>query len=353
MLHPTYCKVVDEPGEVEAICDAVSRPPCRVDPVTGKKSAGGVLGMGLVCGSTTETPEESTACLVSKALGLDVFCVSGFESAFSYCSSGDIQDKWSVKPSVNLGGFWFNGLSQSVCELAVNQSISGQSSLPLNFSLPISSPVVESYGLMMSNIISSVGIDVLTDPTIQLSRSVFNLCSSTPLECEFPLRSVCNMTPDSLSRDSNLLKWCGCHLAQGFYLPYEKVGVPKECTPTCNISGVLATTSVCDTSTCIIDDLSIDISQSGGLDISQTCNSCGSSSVCNCTIIGDTIIESSRRGDLSINQGCGSSSCFDDSSNQVDCQTGEPIQQPPTLNWTLIIWTLAIATVIVIVLISL
>ena len=75
-------------------------------------------------------------------------------------------------------------------------------------------------------------------------NSLWNICSKAPLLCtngneEFPegiLPQICSdVTPETLAKNPQTLRWCGCHMKPEQYARYlELFNISKECTPMCN-----------------------------------------------------------------------------------------------------------------------
>ena len=189
----------------------------------------------------------------------------------------------------------------------------------------------------------------------QLNPMIWDICSKTPGLCQEALYKYCaTTTVNNLTQNVSALPWCGCYMPPEQYAKYTDVyEINRECTPTCNRKGVIQlpsdsgiSTKICNQSTCVIDNVSIQLAQSTvgssgqGIDFSQICSSCagtGSSNqiggACSCTIAGTTITAiNSTIGNLSISQQCGSSAaCYAETknpdgtvtSNQIPC-TGPP-----------------------------
>ena len=185
----------------------------------------------------------------------------------------------------------------------------------------------------------------------QLNTMIWNICYNNPGLCQSSMFKYCSqVNTDLLQKNPNLSLWCGCYMSNEQYSKYTDLyGISRECTPTCNMSGVISISSTdgiskktCKQSTCVIDDVSINIANSlvgingGGVNFSQICNSCsveGSNGTCNCTIsnINITIIDS-EIPNLNIKQQCSSSSiCYSDENGypiQVPCTEGDDIYNP-------------------------
>ena len=163
---------------------------------------------------------------------------------------------------------------------------------------------------------------------------IWTICNTYPGLCQDFLGNYCaQKTTNQLIRDPTLLPWCGCYMADNEYSKYTNLyDISKECTPTCNVVGVIPLSTSngigikkCELSTCIIDDISIKIYESKvgttsqGITFSQICPSCSTSSglSCNCNITGNTIdVIESQIPTLSLKQNCGTTSLC--SSESVD-----------------------------------
>src|SRR6185437_5969649 len=113
-----------------------------------------------------------------------------------------------------------------------------------------------------------------------------------------------------------LRQWCGCLLNPDIYSTLYP-GISSECTPFCNSSDVIQTGTQCTGSSCIIDNITINIinSTTGNISISQFCNTCAQntqsdtqsiSQKCQCLLgagIDITAIQS-KVGDISLSQLC-------------------------------------------------
>ena len=156
----------------------------------------------------------------------------------------------------------------------------------------------------------------------ELTDVITSICTNTPGLCNEALNSYCiTVTNETLKRNPMLTKWCGCYMSQENYGKYTSLyGIGRECTPTCNLKGVIQLPSEdsfgvkkCTQNLCVIDDISINIAKSEftgeGINFSQICNSCTSetnSGVCNCNITnGNFNIINSQLGNLEISQNCG------------------------------------------------
>ena len=172
----------------------------------------------------------------------------------------------------------------------------------------------------------------------QLNSMIWDICSNNPGLCQNSLFKYCaTVNTTIIQQNPQLESWCGCYMPAEQYSKYtELYGIQRQCTPTCNMSGTIALQSndgvskkTCSQSTCVIDDVSINIANSmvgynEGINFTQLCNSCSAGgATCNCIITDTNItIINSTIGNLSVEQQCSLDSiCYDDSS-------GVPIQVP-------------------------
>jgi len=159
----------------------------------------------------------------------------------------------------------------------------------------------------------------------QLNSLIQDLCRNTPGLCARALSQACStVTVETLQRSPTLIPWCGCHMPPEQYSRYTDLyQLARECTPTCNLSGVIPlvgadgiTTLTCRQSACIIDQVAINITRSivggNGISFGQLCSSCqsavsgGGTGSCTCIITGATYnIINAQTGNIAITQECG------------------------------------------------
>ena len=185
----------------------------------------------------------------------------------------------------------------------------------------------------------------------QLNNMLWNICVNDPGLCERALYRYCsNVTTDTMIRRNNIKDWCGCYMPDNEYSKYTNLyQISKECTPTCNSTGVIKLangngTGVlnCKQSLCIIDEVTINIAQSevgvdGSITFNQLCSGCQSGQ-CSCILSGLnlTIIDSTI-GNIDISQECtGNASCYKEitdsegnviGTERIACET-EPGEDP-------------------------
>jgi hypothetical protein len=177
---------------------------------------------------------------------------------------------------------------------------------------------------------------------IELNDTLWNICSTIPGVCSNSLKQVCNtVTTQDLTKSPDLQKWCGCYMPDYEYSKYTDLyQINKECTPSCNRKGIIPlvnetgiNTLNCRQSTCVIDDVSIQLykSSTGGdgtpITFSQVCGSCGANATCQCTLTGvnfaavDASIPS-----INVSQQCNSgTACYYESKDSNNKITSKPI----------------------------
>lgn len=176
----------------------------------------------------------------------------------------------------------------------------------------------------------------------QLNDMIYTICSNTPGLCSDSLFNYCSsQSSQGLANNPEYVRWCGCYLQPDQYSKYTSLyGIPRECCPTCNMKGTVPlpspdgiTAKVCMQSSCIIDDITINISNStvGGINFSQACNSCSAAgSVCTCLLsdISITAVQSNINN-INLGQNCSATVCYGQSNGvsvQVPCTEGETTQ---------------------------
>ena len=214
-----------------------------------------------------------------------------------YCSGSDIQDdnEWIEE----IDKRWDPDNEQS-CIYVLNRNLFGNPNTPgLLSEVPIDpclftdpsgfryvqdllSKVFERYsqaGFQIGALPGFNGYNQFQDTLI------YPLCATTPGLCQDSLNLVCQgITLEELTRNPQLVKWCGCYLNNIEYSRYiDEYQINKECTPPCARQGniPLANDSgfgikFCNQSVCIIDDVTIalEASNTGSVNFSQFCGAC-------------------------------------------------------------------------------
>lgn len=162
---------------------------------------------------------------------------------------------------------------------------------------------------------------------------IYDVCSKTPALCQTFLRDYCAYEDyHTLLNTPEKTKFCGCYMDENVYSSYAQFGINRECTPSCNMSGVIPyidsslNPSTCKDTICMIDDISIALNQSvvgnSGLNISQVCGNCVNTTSCECRISNTNITAiASDLGEIKIANFCsGNAVCTDSEHNTVPCE---------------------------------
>jgi hypothetical protein len=187
--------------------------------------------------------------------------------------------------------------------------------------------------------------------------TITSICKTTPGICANALKTVgASLNTSRLTQNPNAAQLFGCYLPDSEYTTYiNDYGVPKQCSPMCNTSNTVplvgpdgVTPMPCTNSSCIIDNVTIALSQSnvgGSINFSQVCKNCSSTSpneiiTCNCLINGTSVIVANSQigGNIDFNQNCsGTIQCFttDSAGNRIETpcdDTTSPYNQQNLLN---------------------
>lgn len=175
-----------------------------------------------------------------------------------------------------------------------------------------------------------------------------NVCSGTGSDlgslpaglCTQGLKESCsNFTTNDILRNPELANICGCYLPDSEYENYiNGYGISKQCTPLCNRSSSIPLANaagqeiICETSVCLIDDVTINVINSsvkGGIQVENICNNCsrgnfnngGNSDLTTCQCILEDLtvdaLNSTIGNNLVVNEMCGSNG------NNSLCTTNE------------------------------
>jgi hypothetical protein len=174
---------------------------------------------------------------------------------------------------------------------------------------------------------------------------LLGICQRNPGICVNSLRTAgASLNTSRLTQNPTAAKLFGCYLPDSEYETYiNRYGVPKECTPLCNKSDTIpligpdgVTPVPCRSSSCIIDNITIALSQSnvgGSVNFSQVCKNCSSNDPnvvvsCTCLIEGTSVLVANSQigGNIDFNQHCtGAIQCFstDEAGNRIekDCSS--------------------------------
>lgn len=188
------------------------------------------------------------------------------------------------------------------------------------------------------------------DPMI---KTFANKCSENIGLCDVYLDRVCkNVTSKDLNNDPDLSRLCGCFMQDK---EYAMPGIiPVECNGKCGINAVIGgvtrsqynskTNSVdpllCKQSTCVIDDVSINLANSnldGKISFNQLCGGCPSGT-CTCVFSNIDInsVNSKIDGNINFEQSCGGCNQHKGkSSSRINCSgSSQPSfysKQPPVV----------------------
>ncbi len=176
---------------------------------------------------------------------------------------------------------------------------------------------------------------------------LYRFCSDTPQACETGLTSICSeYSREAASGNPNVVNFCGCHMIPSVYAVYaNQYAIGKECDPLCartstvpfsNSQGQIQS---CQSSICIIDDVTLNLTDTdvGNINFYQACGGCSGSASCRCSISGITITAAEAElGEIDFNQVCtGEITCYlpnpdnpEGPDIRVDCGTEQPV--PPS-----------------------
>lgn len=160
------------------------------------------------------------------------------------------------------------------------------------------------------------------------------VCCPYPGLCQSGLANACaRFTAQRISYNPEIARFCGCHLPAGEYAAdSSKFGITTECSPTCNradvipLVGVGAVPLTCTSSTCLINDLTVNLINAqigGGINFAQVCGNCADGS-CSCIVSNTTldVVNSAIGGNLDVvTQNCGALNCEQANSTQIGPST--------------------------------
>lgn len=222
------------------------------------------------------------------------------------------------------------------------------------------------------HVISSPGLTNYDD----FQQILVNACSNNPEfqlwgVCQVAAREMCTCNSTITSSNTDLLKVCGCQVTSLDRSTGEYDGVPEACDPLCvhdtvvkNINLVTGVVDTCNSSTCIINNVSIVVTDSlvGSSNFMQVCPQCSNGGVCTCIL--DTTVSSTSQdvgiyNNITYNQYCGPNSiCLQVGINSstgveetvvVPCsdsfEESVPIEYP--INVPYVVWVLLAIIIIV------
>ena len=355
-----YCENLGAPGEYEYYKQGNDcyyndcHPGRQADKDCCNGGCCSIKGNAAICRRKKFTGDPLTCCLNDQACNIaDEYCFTDNKTCApqyrnqasegcklvleDYCTGANLakndtswQNNWLGDNSICRRNIYRN-LYSDVPAIACQKIILPQPGIPVN---------TEGYNyaqdlmdVMIKKYISQggdLGSNESSEANINLNNTIYEMCNNTPGLCNKSLFNYCStVTNNTLIRNPSYLKWCGCFMSPENYTKYtELYEINRECTPTCNMQGVIHLSNpdgtefkTCSQTTCIIDDISINIANSTADKISfnQLCNSCAAATGghCNCTITGGTFdIINSKTGNININEQCtGNSICYAESKN--------------------------------------
>ena len=181
-----------------------------------------------------------------------------------------------------------------------------------------------------------------------------------PGACNSFLTGYCSQfSRDSIANSPILADFCGCYAPVD--TDYSKY-IAKQCDPLCHrvqtvqFSNQDGTLKECDNTVCVIDDVSIELTQStvsGGINITNVCPGCSGSN-CTCVISGVNLTNTLSDVNLSpnsITQFCGANAvCLDVSGavpKIVECQN-IPQKSGSSSVGSIVSWVVVVGIIILI-----
>lgn len=149
-----------------------------------------------------------------------------------------------------------------------------------------------------------------------------NVCCPFGGVCDIGLDDICaSVNTQVLESNPSLTKWCGCHLTLENYQNYSTMyNIPQECTPMCNKDGVVGfggpdgNAIACERNICLIDNVSLNLTNTkvgDSVDFNQVCGACTGGN-CYCVISNTTVnLNDSTVGGrvIPVNNNCSNVSC--------------------------------------------
>jgi len=294
-------------------------------------------------------------CKPNNRLNTSSLC---YDNIIEYCSSASTLDalnlNWSdlYPPCLYTLDYWLAG---NVTPFSVVGGSLLPSPLYVNiYGLSAASDMMTRFNELYNNWGYRLGAPRGTSAYNPIEENIYSICSTSPGSCSDMLTNYCTtVSKQDITANPNLLRWCGCYMPDQEYASYvNQYQLNKECTPLCNRLGNIPLTSqdktsplLCNTDSCIIDNVSINLLNTvvaNGISFSQLCGGCGSTSGSNsCTCIYDnlttTVVNANLQGSINLSQQCGSSVCYQyntDSSGPnklaIDCAEDLPTPQSST-----------------------
>ena len=158
------------------------------------------------------------------------------------------------------------------------------------------------------------GFNVFQDRILELANKFPNAAAP------FLQEQLCTVySRTDASKAFNIASFCGCYLpANQYQTTQNQVGLSKQCDPLCTFATAVplvngqGVVQKCQQTVCIINDVSVNLVNSRGGDISfnQLCGNCNDAG-CSCSIVDVNInAQNSTIGDINLKQNCTSTNCF-------------------------------------------
>jgi hypothetical protein len=324
-----------------------------------------------------QDPDRRSTCSPdTRNLG-SISCQSSLENLCSGFDSNNWTKAWI---SMDIGDAKYPQIIQNPCPKAIRRIVTnlcGINDLSLitpslinptgfvwaqNVMFNVINNYIKDYGSLLTP------IDSNGSQKAAVANTILSLCNELPGLCVPALNNMCaTVKPSDFFQNINSLVWCGCYMPDEQYLSYIELGVTKECTPFCNRleSIPLATpngldTALCKENICLMDDISLNVIDSNynNINFGQLCSGCGnikesnqnqimknenvsyrrtnqkiSGSRCDCLMQDSTYtIINSTVNNINLTQNCGSTHCYNNSNENVDCETGEIIGPSNEIN---------------------
>lgn len=183
------------------------------------------------------------------------------------------------------------------------------------------------------------------NPTNTFQRKILEMCLDPrlPQAC-ITFAPYCKDVPRG-----ELVDYCGCFNATP---PIE--GQPAACDALCHRVNTIQVGPSCPSNVCVIDDVSISVSNSNvnkGLNITNLCPYCGDNNLCLCIVSGVSVSDNLLAVGLGtqINQYCGDNSLCYQNGEKVDCNTAANKKHSYPLNipWYLIVISILVVLIFV------
>lgn len=288
----------------------------------------------------TDLPEASVepCCIQFTLQGSSASCYANGDEGYGICpvstrasTAEDCQDFLAEYCSRDIGSTFYTKWNPgSVCSIGLVQN-----------ALAGNNTTVDEIGYKFLN--SYFAIHPLEETSFAYQDRVLQICQETPLACSRYLREkLCvKKTREEISTTDYALKFCGCQLPANQYETFSNsvAGISRECDVICVAPSIVKSVDSqgeivqCHSTICIIDDVSINLSNSevGEINFATMCGGCSNSNTsCNCYIkdVDIKTIESSI-GAINLRNECdGQLKCYKtvgDTQQEYNCNNGEDI----------------------------